>query len=261
MPLLLVRRPAGYTGPMEAWAAVALFLTLAAAVGTVHMMFGFRFYVPVLPALVALYMQATQPMRRIGVWGLVPSLATNLALWIVVCTLTLNPTLFLPSLFEPHRGFLSRLEKRGLAYEYTRLPAPKYHHLVDALRDTGRAIRADADARGISQSTSLATIIAGATATEIPDIYIYDNLVGVRENCPTLERPEMYRSADYIEVIEPRFGPLERQIGTVASTVVSVSDIPFEFEGRTEHLVVYFNAAATHTPMPARLHDPCPPGR
>jgi hypothetical protein len=107
----------------------------------------------------------------------------------------------------------------------------------------------------------MATIIAGATATEIPDLYVYDNLIGVRQNCPTLQRSEMYRAADYIEFMVPRFGPIERQLGILTSTAVRVSDVKFEFDGRTEHLMAYFNPMAAHTPVPAKLHDPCPPGR
>jgi arabinofuranosyltransferase len=261
LPFLVVRRPGIHDLPKEAWASTVLFSIAAALLGTVHMMFGFRFYVPMLPALLAFYMRVTRPLTRIGRWGFVPPLVSNLILWIVVYTHTLNPTLFLPSLLAPHYGFLSRLEKRGLSYEYTQLPAPTYGDFIDALRGTGRAIRADAEVRGISRSASLATIIAGATTVEIPELYVYDNLVGVRRNCPTLQRSEMYRAADYSQFIVPRFGPVERQLGSLTSTLVRVSDIAFEFDGRTEHLIAYFNPTAAHTPMPARLHDPCPPGR
>jgi hypothetical protein len=261
LPLLVVRRPSSHNLPKEAWASIILFSMLAAVFGTVHMMFGYRFYVPVLPALVAFYMRVTRPLNRIGRWGFVPPLLANLALWTIVYSHTLNPTLFLPSLFEPHYGFLSRLDRRGLSYEYTKLPASTYGDFIDALRLTGRAILVDAEARGISRTARMATIIAGATATEIPDLYVYDNLVGVRQKCPTLQRSETYRAADYIEFMVPRFGPIERQLGTLASTAVRVSDVKFEFDGRTEHLMAYFSPMAAHTAVPAKLHDPCPPGR
>lgn len=261
LPMSLFRRliPGGL--PAAAWISIALFSMLAAAVGHVHMMFGYRFYVPVLPALIAYCMRLTQPMIRIGRWGLIPPLAVNVALLIVVHSYTVNPTIFHPSLFEPHYGFLSRLAKRGFAYEYTKEGAAAYGDFIDALRATGRAVLADAQARGISRSASLATIIAGATPSEILDVDVYDNLVGVRRNCPTLQRAETYRAADYVEFMVPRFGRLDVQLGTLISTAIPVSDIEFEFDGRKEHILLYFNPTALHTPVPNKLHDPCPPGR
>jgi hypothetical protein len=234
---------------------------LAAAVGTVHMMFGYRFYVPVLPALVAFYMRLTEPVIWIRRWGFVLPLAVNLALLVIVHSHTINPTIFHPALFEPHYGFLSRMAGRGLTYEYTKEGAWAYGDFIDALQRTGRAVRADAQARGIARSARLATIIAGATTDEIPDVYIYDNLVGERRKCPSLPLPEMNRAADYLQLMVPRFGPIDRQLGPLKSTATRVSDIPFVFDGRVEHMVVYFNPSASHTPVPTRLRDPCPPGR
>ena len=138
-------------------------------------------------------------------------------------------------------GFLSRMAKRGFAYEYTKEGAAVYGDFIDALRRTGRAIAEDAEARGISRTASLATIIAGATSNEIPDIYVYDNLVGVRRNCPTLQRQETYRAADYIEFMVPRFGRLDAQLGPLKPTAVLVSEVEFEFDGRKERLYAYFN--------------------
>jgi hypothetical protein len=174
---------------------------------------------------------------------------------------TVNPTLFHPSLWEPHYGFLGRIARRGLAYEYTKLGAAEYGDFIDALQQTGRAVAADAEARGIAQSARLATIIAGATSNEITDIYVYDNLVGVRRNCPTLLRGETYAAADYLELMVPRFGPLDAQLAILKPVATRVSDAAFEFDGRTEHIMAFFNPVATHTPVPTRLHDPCPPGR
>lgn len=71
----------------------------------------------------------------------------------------------------------------------------------------------------------------------------------------------MYRAADYVELMVPRFGPIDRLLGSLKSTVTPISDIAFTFDGRTEHLVAYFNPSASHTPVPSKLRDPCPPGR
>jgi len=59
----------------------------------------------------------------------------------------------------------------------------------------------------------------------------------------------------------PRFGRLDVQLGLLNATAKPVSDVEFEFDGRREHLMVYFNRFASHTAVPARLHDACPPGR
>jgi arabinofuranosyltransferase len=261
LPIMLIRRPAWRGIPAVAWVSVALFAMLAAIVGSVHMMFGYRFYVPVLPALVAFYMRPTQPVIWIRRWGFVLPLAVNLALLLVVHSYTINPTIFHPSLFEPHYGFLSRLAERGLVYEYTKEGAWAYGDFIDVLQRTGRAVRADAQARGIARSARLATIIAGATTDEIPDVYIYDNLVGERRHCRSLPLPEMNLAADYLELMVPRFGPIDSQLGPLKSTATPVSDIAFTFDGRTEHLVAYFNPSALHTPVPSKLRDPCPRGR
>jgi arabinofuranosyltransferase len=261
LPVSFLRWRRGRNLPLAAWISVVLFFVLAAVVGHVHMMFGYRFYVPFIPALVAFSMRLAQPSVGLSRWAFVPPLAVNLALLLIVHSYTVNPTLFHPALFEPHYGFLSRMAKRGFAYEYTREGAAAYGDFIAALRRTGRAIAEDAEARQISRSASLATIIAGATPNEIPDIYVYDNLVGVRRNCPTLERQETYRAADYIQFMVPRFGRLDTQLGGLKSTAILVSEVEFEFDGRKERLYAYFNPLALHTPVPKKLHDPCPPGR
>ena len=261
LPVLMFRWPMRPRVPSAVWFSVVLFSLYAASVGHVHMMFGYRVYVPFLPAFVALSLLATQPTPSLQRWGVAGSLTANLVLFAIVHSYTVNPTLFHPSLFEPHYGFLSRLERRGLAYEYTKLSAVEYGDFIDALQQTGKAVTADAEARGIARSARLATIIGGATPNEIPDIYIYDQLVGVRRNCPTLQRMETYLAADYLEFMFPRFGPLDAQLGVLKTAATRVSDIEFEFDGRREHLMVYFNPLASHTPVPTRLHDPCPPGR
>jgi hypothetical protein len=261
LPIWVFRRPVRPRVPTELWVAVVLFSLVAASVGRVHMMFGYRFYVPFVPALVALSLRATHPAEWLRRWMVVGPLSANIVLFAIVHSFTVNPTLFHPSLFEPHYGFIDRLDRRGLSYEYTQLGAVEYGDFIDALRHTGRAVAADAEARGIAQSARLATIIAGATPNEITDIYVYDNLIGVRRNCPTLQRAETYRAADYLELMVPRFGRLDAQLGPLEGTATRVSDVEFEFDGRREHLMAYFNPSALHTPVPARLHDACPPGR
>lgn len=261
IPVWLLRRPVRPVVPAALWVSVVLFSLYAASVGHVHMMFGYRLYVPFVPALVALSLRATRPMPSLQRWGVPVLLSANIVLFAIVHSYTINPTLFHPSLFEPHYGFLSRIARRGLAYEYTKLGAVEYGGFIDALQQAGRAVAADAEIRGIARSARLATIIAGATPNEITDIYVYDNLVGVRRNCPTLVRGETYLAADYVLLMVPRFGRLDGQLGVLYPTASRVSDIEFEFDGRREHLMVYFNPFASHTLVPARLHDPCPPGR
>ena len=261
LPLSLLRRPQWGGLPVAAWFSIALFSILAAFVSHVHMMFGYRFFVPVLPALVAYCMRLTRPLARTRRLGFVPPLVANLTLLWIVATYTINPTIFHPSLFEPHYGFLTRQARRGLVYEYTKESAWAYGDFIDALRRTGRAVLEDAQARGISRSASLATIIAGATPNEIPDLYVYDNLVGVRRNCPTLKRAETYQAADYVEFMVPRFGSLDAQLGLLQGPAIRVSDVEFVFDGLNQHMLAYFNPSAFHTPVPAKLNDPCPPGR
>ena len=69
-------------------------------------------------------------------------LTANIVLFVIVHSYTVNPTLFHPSLLEPHYGFLTRIARRGLAYEYTKLGAVEYGDFIDALQQTGRAVRA-----------------------------------------------------------------------------------------------------------------------
>src|SRR5262245_28059375 len=84
LPVVVLRRPVRPTVPSAIWFSVILFSLFAASVGHVHMMFGYRLYVPFLPALVVLSLRATQPMQSFQRWGVAAALTANVVLFAIV---------------------------------------------------------------------------------------------------------------------------------------------------------------------------------
>ena len=80
-------------------------------------------------------------------------------------------------------------------------------------------------------------------------------------HCPTLKRAETYQAADYVEFMVPRFGSLDAQLGLLNGPAVPARMSKFVFDGVNQHMFACFNPSALHTPVPAKLNDPCPPGR
>jgi hypothetical protein len=86
----------------------------------------------------------------------------------------------------------------------------------------------------------------------LPDAYVFEQLVSYRSRC----RPDTRRAADYLHVIWPAFGPVSRQLPP-GSTTRRVASTAIEFNGRTEHVEVYFQPRAAPNPLPPRLGGDC----
>jgi arabinofuranosyltransferase len=161
------RAVAVWAGSQRGWLIVGLTLVLAYGVlaGMKHMMFSYRIFVPYLPAFVLLSLELA---RRTGAGpsvprfaALLPVLQIGVALWIVFRGL--NPSLVGEVRHESLRA-------------YTR-------DLLPTLSRGADDIRSDWKRRGIKRPPRVLTFTGGVLPYELPDAYVYEQLVSYRHHC------------------------------------------------------------------------------
>lgn len=238
---VLAERPALALG-------LGLHLLYATINGTAHMMFGYRLLVPALPMLAALAVAVRE--RALGGWRTplveaVGVLALDAALAVTVAWVTVNPTL--RHLERPFGGEPSVEYGREGARTYARTFVPAMRaNAADVARDWKQ--RPEAAAR----PPRVSTYAAGALPWELPDAYVFEPLVSFRHRCGFDGR----MGADYIQIIWPRHGSVEGQLGAVSGARL-VSHAAIVFDGSPQNFDVFFNPHPFPNPLPGRVDQPC----
>jgi hypothetical protein len=227
---------------------LALHLLYATINGTTHMMFGYRMLVPALPVLAALAVavrgHASGGSRAPWV-DAVCVLALNGALAVTVAWVTVNPTVVpLARAFGVEPDIEYR-QQGARAYARTFVPALRTN-AADVARDWQQRPEA------ASRPPRVATYAVGALPWELPQAYVFEQLVSFRHRCAVDGR----KAADYIQVMWPRHGPLESQLEAVPGARL-VSHTAIVFDGRMENLDVFFNPHPISNPLPGRVDQPC----
>ena len=265
------RRPVAGRARVELTVALIAVGAYALTAATTHMMFGFRIGVPYVPALalvVGRALAATAPdprsvhrgRQRLG-WGM--ALAA-LAVFHVAHLRYVDAH----SINGMARGLAhaDAYEKTGQVgqtlLEYTREGADVYtDQFMGSLERAAADIRTDWNARydgAPPRPPRIWTFAAGLMPYEYPDAYIYEALVSYRKECSL--RYHKALAADYIHVfndhgrteaeIVPRWAPGRYEV---------VARYTYFFDGRETDFIVFHNTDPRPNPLPARIHDPCPP--
>lgn len=247
--LTLLRRPpavAGVGGGTR-WVVAGLGLQLLYGLTTAthHMMFGFRGFTPYLPAA-AMAVDGISPRRSDPRWR-----RTVAVLVALLALLQLAQVVQLAG--RSLNGFLP-------VGEYRRIGVLQYRHFLDTLEEQAAAVRDHWHGLSSRQSRPprVLTFAAGVLPYHYREAYIYEPLVSYRHHRPQhAECMAVIPAADYLHLMIPRHGPLERQTGSIAAPleVVSVRRIPFD--GSIETLCVLYNPHPEPHRLGTRVDRPC----
>ncbi len=228
VPLVLFRR--GKISPAEiaVTCGIALTFVYGLTAGVKHMMFGYRLFVPFLPAAAMLLLNhARLRMPHIITIGILQA-----ALFFTIFYWTLNPSI---GRFEYQRESLFN-------YANSFLPA------LDANRI---AIEKHWQSTGIPRPLRIRTYAAGRTIYFMRDAYVFESLVSYRKNCIVDET----KAADYIMVLSPRFGSVKKQLGDFSGELIDRQDI--SFDGSRESFQVWFNNKPGDQQLSAKVNEAC----
>lgn len=207
-----------------AYAGLACFALYGLTAATTHMMYGYRLFVPLLGILAILAADAVQESRRS--WIAVGALAIQSAVLVVLlATTTLNP---------------------GFVGEFRHVSARDAADFIAALAASGRDI-----ARHAHDGATLQTGTEGVTPYQIPDVYVFGNLVSYRHQC----KIDRSLSAAYVQVMRDAEG-LARLRSEFE--VVSVRKARL---GQDFYVVVYRNPETSGASLPAKVGGECPHGK
>lgn len=275
--LFVTRRPA--RGPtrgegrnaVDSFAVVvALLASLVYATGmaTGHMMFAFRSFVPYLgaTALVLGRMAPDVTPRTRADHALVVTAAAVLALQ-------------LAQTFAFDRRSLNGIVPWG---EYRNVGVRAYSQdFVPALLQAGHALERDWAKRAVrpDRAPRVLTFAGGALPYAARHAYVYEQLASYRHNWAVslgsmtvygkrvagpdgaLPPPRVFdaaRAADYLHVMTPRHGALDRQIPGALGDYEIVSRADLAFDGRVETILILYNPHPEPHALPSTLSGRAP---
>ena len=236
------------------WLYIGLLLeiTYGLTMATHHMMFSFRFFVPYIPSTVILVMdlllRASEASEVDLTTGRPAYLFTGFLLFLTLFQLYQNVYTYTHSV----NGISSIGEYRALGIrDYVKFMQILKQEAFDIEQhwevthgDNGRRPR-------------IITYAAGMLPYTYKDSYIYEQLVSYR-HCHERYRQGLH--ADYIHILAPRLGQIDKQLPGSEDSYYLVSSYEFIFDGSMQKFLVYYNPEPEPHNLSVRIYEPCQQG-
>ena len=245
------------------WAGVAagmvLLLAYGLGVATHHMMFSFRHFVPYFPVLALVAAAGVSALeRRFG-----PAAATT-----VLAAFVAGQCM--------HIGYTYTRSVNGAVVgvgEYRNQGAGSYaDEFLRAMLEAGRDVRVHWAGTGKTRSPRIDTFAAGALPWVVREAYVFEPLVSFRLNsvirlgpgwtivAPIPERRQgplttvrsidLRGASDYVHVLSPRHGSIERHLAKPVNEYELVSRHTIRFDGSTQEMLVFYDRDPTTIALP-----------
>jgi len=236
------------------WLYVALLLELAygLTIATHHMMFSFRFFVPYLPAFVVLVVDLVRRAAETSAVDLSSGRTFRRFLGLLVC-LTIFQVYQIAFTYDHSVNGISPVG------EYRSVSVRDYLKFMEVLRQQAFDIeRHWNQTRGDQQRLPrILTYAAGMLPYTFRESYIYEKLVSYR-HCH--QRYQQGRHADYLHIVAPRLGPIAQQLPQPENEYALISSYEMQFDGSSQHFLVYYNPAPEDHNLTATVYQPCQQG-
>ncbi len=224
-------------------ATLAYGLTMA----TKHMMFSFRFFVPFVPALALV----TGDLYRSLDGGAFRRRKAAKRFFLLFMMFG-----FAFELYQAHYIYTRSLNGLAPRVEYTRTGLEDYaagfmRVLEQSTGDIKKHWASLQEPR--SRRPRIKTFAEGVMPFTYPEAYFFGGLVSYRRRC----HPDTRLAADYIYILSPLHGSIERQLDGLPGGLKLVSSRETIFEGEKQSFLVYFNPNPAPNRLPARVDGEC----
>lgn len=223
-------------------AGLALLFGYGSAHSTVHMMFGYRLFLPYLPVfilLVAEVLELASESEPVAPKSRRSEPLLCLALAAFVCF----------QLAQSVTVFGHGLAGIGWAGEYRLQSVKTYQSGFEwAMQQGCQDIKQHSAQRPefAERAPRFFTFAEGYIPLCYMDLYVYGQLVSMRRPAP-----EPYEAAaDYVYVLYPRHGTIEDQLSYPPDRYERVSSYVVEFDGRQQEFIIFFNPAPDYVELP-----------
>ena len=228
---------------------LALELLYGLTMATHHMMFSFRFFVPYIPSAVILVVDV---MRR-------ASETQKLELTAGRQGYLFTGFLIVLAFFQLYQNvYTYDYSVNGISFigEYRALGIRDYVQFMQILKQEASDIenhweRTHGDSAGRPR---IITFAAGMLPYTYRESYIYEQLVSYR-HCHERYRQGLY--ADYLHILAPRQGEVDRQLPRAEDSYDLVSSYEMYFDGSMQKFLVYYNPEPEAHNLSAGISDFC----
>lgn len=233
------------------WLCIGLVLELlyGLTMATHHMMFSFRFFVPYIPSAAILVVDL---IRRASETKEVELTAGRQGYLFA-------GFLILLAFFQLYQNvYTYNHSVNGLSFigEYRALGIRDYVQFMEVLKQEAfdieshwERIQGDSDSR-----PRIITFAAGMLPYTYRESYIYEQLVSYR-HCHERYRQGLY--ADYLHILAPRQGAVDRQLPRSEESYDLVSSYEMYFDGSMQKFLVYYNPEPEAHNLSAGISDFC----
>jgi len=233
------------------WLYVGLVLELlyGLTMATHHMMFSFRFFVPYIPSAVILGVDLLRRASEAGGVDLAMGKPAYLYTGFLLCL-----TFF--QLYQTAYTYNHSVNGISLIGEYRALGIRDYVRFIQLLKQ--EAIDIESHWEEIhgdgSRRPRIITFAAGMLPYTYRESYIYEQLVSYR-HCHERHHQGLY--ADYLHILAPRQGQLERQLPRSEDSYELVSAYEMVFDGSIQKFLVYYNPKPEVHNLSIGIYDFC----
>ena len=231
------------------YVGVSLEILYGLTMATHHMMFSFRFFVPYIPSTVIIIVDL---LRR-------ASVSRGVDLLTGIPAYLFTGFLFCLTLFQLYQNVYTYNHSiNGLSPigEYRALGIRDYGRFMQILKQEAfdiqkhwEVINGDSGRR-----PRIITYAAGMLPYTYRESYIYEKLVSYR-HCHERYRQGLY--ADYIHILAPRLGQLDKQLPNSVDSYYLVSTYEMFFDGSMQMFLVYYNPNPEAHNLSAGINDFC----
>jgi len=220
---------------------------------THHMMFSFRFFVPYIPATVIIVVDLLRRAYETREIDLSEGRPAYLFSGFLLC-------LLLFQLYQNMYTYNHSVNGISLVGEYRALGIRDYVSFMQILKQ--EALDTEKHWETINGDSShyprIITYAAGMLPYTYRESYIYEKLVSYR-HCHERYQQALY--ADYIHIVAPRQGQVDRQLPRPEASYDLVSSYEMFFDGSMEEFLVYYNPTPEEHNLSVRINDSCELGK
>jgi hypothetical protein len=233
------------------WLYIGLVLELlyGLTMATHHMMFSFRFFVPYIPSAVILVVDLIRRASETRDLELTAGRQGYLftGFLIVLAFFQLYQNVYTYDYSVNGISFIGEYRALGIR-DYVRFMQTLEQEAID-IEGHWERVHGDNASR-----PRIITFAAGMLPYTYRDSYIYEQLVSYR-HCHERYRQGLY--ADYLHILVPRQGQVDRQLPRSEESYDLVSSYEMYFDGSMQKFLVYYNPAPEAHNLSAGISDFC----